>query len=95
MEGQFEWREVRGGSSTMNSSLLAAMAGCSGVRAGRGPAAPFIGWAKGGEMSWAARAALRAKGRAGRAEGACGSGSVGRRSSWHAIGGRQSAACPV
>jgi hypothetical protein len=37
-------------------------------------------------MSCAAGAALRAKGRAGRAEGTHGSGSVGRRSSWHVIG---------
>jgi hypothetical protein len=86
LEGQFGWREVGGGISTMNSSLPAAMAGCSGVRAGRGSAARFIGMARGREMSWAAGAALRAKGRAGRAEGTRGSGSVGRWSSWHAIG---------
>jgi hypothetical protein len=39
------------------------------VRAGRGSGAPFIGRARGGETSWAAGAALRAKGRAGQAEG--------------------------
>jgi hypothetical protein len=87
LEGQFGRREVGGESSTMNSSLPAAMAGCLGVRAGRGSAAPFIGKARGGETSWTAGAALRAKGRAGWAEGTCGSGSAGWRSSWHAIGG--------
>jgi hypothetical protein len=55
------------------------------VRAGSGSTAPFIGKARGGEMRWATGATLRAKGKAGRAEGARGSGSVGRRSSWHAI----------
>jgi hypothetical protein len=71
----------------MKSSLPAAMPGCLGVLVGRGSAAPFIGRVRGGETSWAAGAALRAKGRAGRAEGMRGSGSVGPRSSWHTIGG--------
>jgi hypothetical protein len=62
-------------------------ASCSGVCAGRDLAAPFIYRARGGETSWAAGAALRVKRRASRAEGARGSGSVSRRSSWHAIGG--------
>jgi hypothetical protein len=87
LEGQFGRREVGGGSSTMNSSLQAAMVGCLGVCAGRGSAAPFIGRVREGQKSWAAGAALRAKGRAGRAEGTRGSGSVGRWSLWHAIGG--------
>jgi hypothetical protein len=68
LECHFGLREVGCGSSTMNSSLPAIMASVSSVRAGRGSAAPFIGRARGGEMSWAAGAALRAKGRAGRAE---------------------------
>jgi hypothetical protein len=87
LEGQFGRREFKGGSSTINSSLPAAMVGYLGMRDGRGSAAPFIGRARGGEMSWVAGAALRVKGRAGRAEGTRGSGSVGRRSSWHVIGG--------
>jgi hypothetical protein len=42
------------------------------VRAGRGSTTPFIGRARGGETSPVASAALMAKGRAGRAEGARG-----------------------
>jgi hypothetical protein len=41
---------------------------CFGCAHKKGLSCPFIGRARGGEMSWVASAALRAKGRAGQAE---------------------------